>query len=173
MACQCCGAAVEKSRSLHAHEEWSFDEAAKPPTVKLVGVKLLCWLCHMTEHYTLLGILIASGAVRKGARDDVKSHFKAVNELSADIFDDHYELARKVYSRRSALHFLVDWGDFEQLILEYYTHIPQPPKYTKNELGILRILAPPSPLREDWQDPITRKIKRSKAQSCNVRSVAV
>lgn len=114
LRCEVCG--CDEDDPLHAHEEWSLDFTVKPPIAKLSGIGLICWHCHMCEHFGRLNTLIANGALKPEAREEVIEHFCEVNGVGRDAFTAHYTEAIAEWERRSRMHWLVDWGDFRHLL---------------------------------------------------------
>lgn len=132
--CDTCGAHVEDSKRLHLHEEWHYDEEAKPPTVTLRGLSLSCWHCHAVEHFQMTRTLIRNGKLNPSAEAEVIAHFCTVNGCDEATFHAHQKEAQAVMSRRSDLHWRMDWGAYTDLVLERYTEIPQPGRLHKNDM---------------------------------------
>lgn len=112
--CETCGSKdVER---LQAHEDWTLDLGVKPPVATLSRVALICWNCHMCEHFGRLNTLIANGALGEDARESVITHFCTVNCTDRNAFDVHYKEAMAEWERLSRSPWLVDWGEFRHLL---------------------------------------------------------
>lgn len=112
--CSVCGKHPEKP--LHAHEDWSLDLNFKPLVARLERVDLICWHCHMCEHFGRLNTLIENGALGPEARADVIRHFCEVNGVGRPAFDIHYKEAMQEWARLSRLAWLVDFGEYRHLL---------------------------------------------------------
>lgn len=124
--CETCGKEPEKSSALHAHECFTFDETATPPTATLSRIELSCWMCHMCEHWGRLQRLVATGRIQNSAVDELIQHFCTQNEVERRYFEPHKAAGFAECWRLARIHWRLDWGQFTDLILEYYTEIPQP-----------------------------------------------
>lgn len=113
-SCETCGKRVEEG--LQAHEEWILDFSLKPALAHLSRIGLICWHCHMCEHFGRLNKLIVNGALRSEARDDVIGHFCQVNGVDREFFDQHYKVAMENWRRQSDRLWLIDWGEFRHLL---------------------------------------------------------
>lgn len=112
--CGTCGREI--SDRLQAHEDWVLDLSVNPPVAKLQRLALICWHCHMCEHFGRLNTLIASGALAITVRDEVIEHFCEVNNVGRPFFHSHYKEAMTEWERLSRMEWLVDWGDFRHLL---------------------------------------------------------
>jgi hypothetical protein len=103
MECQICN---EKSKTLHAHEVWEFDE--KNHIQKLVDINGICEDCHNAIHY--------GRAQKIGTAKQAKEHFMKVNQCDGLDWFDEVERAKEDFTRRSRIS---EWQLDISLIKEY------------------------------------------------------
>lgn len=112
--CWICGS---RRGPFEAHEFWEYDE--ERGVQRLVGIHLLCRLCHMVKHigfwcYTREGKekLEQMGLSRR----DLVQHFCRVNNCTERDFYEHEREAFKVWKERSNREWKIDFGEYSALL---------------------------------------------------------
>lgn len=112
--CWICGSTTSP---LELHEFWKYDE--KKRVQKLVGMHLLCRLCHMIKHigfwcYTKDG---KEKLKKMGlSREDLIKHFCKVNGCSKEDFYRHEEEAFSIWEQRSKIEWKQDFGKYKRYL---------------------------------------------------------
>ena len=100
--CQICGGI---STSLHAHEQWSYDECTGIQT--LVGIIAICSSCHSVTHIGLAQI--------QGKFEQAKQHFLLVNCVCEEVFQQAFSEAKARFNRHSQIDWKIDISCLEKL----------------------------------------------------------
>lgn len=116
LTCETCGKALEKSRQIQAHEEWSYATSTTPAVAKIERIVLDCWHCHACEHFLRTRNMHAFGDIEDNVVEEVISHFCRVNGISGEDFDRHLEASSAEWRRLSELDWAVDYGQFAELV---------------------------------------------------------
>lgn len=113
--CWICG----KGGHLEAHEFWEYDDESH--IQRLVAVHHLCGMCHKVKHIGFWcctpdgnKLLAESGLTR----DDLISHFCAVNNCSRRDFEKHEEEAFRIWRERSEYEWKQDFGKYGPNIID-------------------------------------------------------
>lgn len=104
--CAICGAGGR----LQCHEVWLYDDLAH--VQKLIGLEMLCGMCHGVEHYGMTNQLAAQGSV---SLSDYQDHFCRVNGVTAAAFTECHDEARRVQAERSKHEWTTDLGAWAKL----------------------------------------------------------
>ena len=123
--CQTCGKNVSAPRAAHVHEEWEYNTAASPAVCKLTGLALACWHCHMAEHIGMLETLVSNGTLKKTAITETIANYCRVNNVDEATFKADRKRAIAEWRKLSTLEWVIDWGDYAEMLLEEYTELPQ------------------------------------------------
>lgn len=109
-----CGVCGAENCRISCHEIWSFDDSKH--IQKLDGFIALCDDCHMIKHIGLAGILANEG---KLDYEKLIEHFLIVNECNREEFDIHRTEAFTQWMVRSSHEWMIDFGEYEQIIKKY------------------------------------------------------
>src|SRR5260370_25968 len=85
-SCSVCGATNVR---LDCNEQWEFDD--KTHIQRLVGLVMLCQMCHLTVH------MMERGSI---TNDVLAEHFMKVNGCSREEFEVHYQQCLEEQARR-------------------------------------------------------------------------
>lgn len=105
--CGICGA----EGRMNCHEIWEYDD--EKYIQKLAGFIALCDMCHYVKHIGLTGVLASEGKLNY---KKVIEHFARVNNCSKEDFEIYMEVVFEQWSRRSQHNWLVDLGEYENLV---------------------------------------------------------
>jgi len=106
--CGICGASEDR---LNCHEIWEYDDTKHEQ--KLKGFIALCNMCHFVKHIGQANILAQQGRLDL---EKVIEHFMEVNNCNRDTFEHHRQKAFGQWRERSLQEWLVDLGEYEDLI---------------------------------------------------------
>ena len=103
-----CGICGQRSRFLHCHEKWVYDD--ENHTQKLEGLIPLCKMCHAVKH-----IGFAKLQADRGELDWEKmvEHFMKINGCNKKMFEKHHQNAAKIWIERSKYQWEVIVGDIK------------------------------------------------------------
>jgi hypothetical protein len=113
-ACAVCG----NTEGLHLHEQWSYEERPRTGVAKLVGLEVVCDLCHRVHHFGQTQQLSQEGVLSDAGLAAVKRHFRAVNQGCGVDLDAHYAEALAEWRARSSKVWRVDYGPFAAMVRE-------------------------------------------------------
>lgn len=91
-----CAICSRPSKSLHAHEVWSFDNINK--IQKLENIIALCYLCHGVKHFGYTSL-------KNNNPEKFIKHFMKINKCDRITFQNHLKEETEKFENRS--HF--DW----------------------------------------------------------------
>ncbi|MCS7092504.1 MAG: HNH endonuclease [Patescibacteria group bacterium] len=91
-----CAVCKQKSKKLHAHEVWRYDDKEKLQILK--DIVPLCTLCHMVKHMGFAGVISQKS---KLSQEKLISHFCKVNNVTRQAFQKHYASEIKRFEERS------------------------------------------------------------------------
>lgn len=114
--CEVCGKAIAESKSVKAHEEWTYRISGERGTAKLEKIVLCCWHCHHSEHFLLTLKLVDQGVLTERAIKDTITHFCRLNGVTEKQFDEHLSQAEAEWRDLSLKKWKVDWGAYRSLI---------------------------------------------------------
>ena len=106
-----CGVCGSSEMQLHCHEIWEYDDKKRTQTLK--GFIALCVMCHHVKHIGLAGILAKRGELDLNA---VVEQFMKVNDCNEETFNNHYDEAFEVWTKRSSHKWKIDLGQYASLI---------------------------------------------------------
>ena len=81
--CEICGATPlneKDQRNFHGHEEWEFD--LENHVLILKDIRVICHLCHQTDHIGLLQLKLKDGRITKEQYNQVFQHYADVNGIT-------------------------------------------------------------------------------------------
>lgn len=119
LVCECCGASVQMSSELNAHEEWAYSVRRNRSVAKLERISFQCVRCHGCEHFGRTLLLVRQGYLTSDQVEETIDHFCAVNRVSRRDFERHLQQAMKrwhVLSKRKR--WTVDYGTFASVLAE-------------------------------------------------------
>jgi hypothetical protein len=118
MASSASGAKGEaaESRKFHAHERWRYDENGAVGVAHLLGVGVVCRLCHSVHHIGRTRLIAADDTKYSGWADDAAAHFCCINNAELAAFEAHEAEATADWRRRNEMEWTVDWGPFSSLV---------------------------------------------------------
>jgi hypothetical protein len=105
-----CGICSVESK-LNCHELWEYDD--KKHIQKLNGFIALCDMCHHVKHIGFAGILASRGQLDI---EKVVEHFMTVNNCDRITFEDHKKKAFDEWRKRSQHEWLIDLGEYDEMI---------------------------------------------------------
>ena len=111
--CEICGE-VGPRHPVEAHERYGYDEEARPPVQRVLGLIALCPACHAVKH------LYRTHAISRERGDpsiyeDALAHLAKVNGWDEGQARAHLAETRAVYLRREALGpWMQDFTAFEE-----------------------------------------------------------
>jgi len=109
----CCAVCEVTNVQLDCNEQWEYNDETH--IVRLVGLEMLCQMCHLVKHMN-----------QRGASLDVLAeHFMKVNECSRQAFDEYYQKCLEEQTRREfdpytrgPLWWEQDWGEYASLLAQ-------------------------------------------------------
>lgn len=119
LVCETCGKVAAESGKIFAHEVWEYVTSSDQAVAHLTGVVLSCWHCHAVEHFGGTGRMVGSGELSAEAIDDTIDHFCCVNNVDVSEFEKHLSEAKAEWVQLSELEWVVDWGEFSELVDRY------------------------------------------------------
>jgi len=100
-----------ESKDLNCDEIWDYDD--KHHMAKLIGLRVVCRMCHLVKHFGKAGLLALEGDINS---DDLIEHFMSVNGCNFDTFQKHSEEAFQLFAERSKHQWTIDYGEFAALV---------------------------------------------------------
>jgi len=114
-ACAVCGSSAGTP---HLHERWSYTERPKTGIAKLVGLEVICDLCHRVHHFGQTKQLNQERTLSDAGLAAVKRHFGSVNKGCEVDLNAHYAAALAEWRVRSSKSWRVDYGAFAAMVEE-------------------------------------------------------
>jgi hypothetical protein len=112
--CAICGSAEK----LHGHEIWAYREKKTVGTAVLLRVEIVCIDCHDIHHWARTTKLFQNGVITGDRYGFLRRHFRKINGCRQQTFDDHFLRSMRIWSKRSAKTWRVNWGDFKLAVAE-------------------------------------------------------
>jgi len=91
--CSVCGFTTENLKQLQVHEEWEIDK--ENIVIKLVGLSLLCHMCHSSKHIEHTYFRTAEKDKWPEVKQKLEIHFMKVNECTQETLIASQLLAKK------------------------------------------------------------------------------
>ena len=117
LVCDVCRTHVDSASDLKGHEQWQyFEKEGAQSIAKLIGVSLVCELCHDAEHFGRIQSLRRDGEVSDNRVNQIIGHYCRVNGVSRRQFDEDFALALEEHHRRSQFTWLIEWGSYRKCV---------------------------------------------------------
>ena len=100
-----------RTRRLHCHEEWSYNERRK--IQKLVRLRCLCEYCHDVKHWGKSVVEVHEGKKPQDYLGTLEKHFCTVNECSMDVALSYRVTMGDLAQYRSTKKYKIDFGIYE------------------------------------------------------------
>lgn len=98
--CEICGD-VGKRHQVEIHERYEYDEAARPPCQRIVGLIALCPDCHAVKHLARTR-LVARQTGDPSIYENALRHLATVNEWDAEHVKKYLAEVQAEFHRRAA-----------------------------------------------------------------------
>ena len=122
LRCQTCRKDVSAPRAAQVHEVWEYETASSPAVAYLKGLTLVCWHCHMSEHWgKLSGIAIGKPHLLA----ETIAHYCKVNEVSRSTWARDKDRAFAAWDKLNKLEWEIDWGDYAPMLPDFLTKKPR------------------------------------------------